>query len=152
MGFGGTLKPGKGAPFFLGRIGEDGLLRGYVCMYVEMWVWSDRYRREVGYDYTSDFIHAQCRRSGHHHNVTPLGGLRSDSLDYNATTTVQESSNTKTTPSLSHEHIALQAITSSADSIKEQKDTYCAWRHKFIVIWPMKVSPARRATRWVTPP
>lgn len=57
-----------------------------------------------------------------------------------------------TTSLLSHEHIALQAITSSADSIKEQNNTYGAWRHKFVVIRPMKVSPARRATRWVTPP
>lgn len=59
LGFGGTLKPGMGAPFFLVRMGEDGLLRGYVaCMYVEMWVWG--YRREVCYyDYISDFIHNQ---------------------------------------------------------------------------------------------
>jgi hypothetical protein len=57
LGFGGTLKPGMAALFFLARMGEDGLLRGYVaCMYVEMWVWS--VRREVGYDYIPDFIHA----------------------------------------------------------------------------------------------
>jgi hypothetical protein len=55
LGFGGTLKPGIGAPFFLGRMGEDGLLRGYVaCMYVEMWVWSDR-RGVCRYDYISQF-------------------------------------------------------------------------------------------------
>lgn len=48
LGFGGTLKPGMGALFFLDRMGEDGLLRGYVaCMCVEMWVRSDR--REVCY-------------------------------------------------------------------------------------------------------
>ena len=48
LGFGGTLKPGMGAPFFLDRMGEDGLLRGYVaCMCVEMWVWVWSDRREV---------------------------------------------------------------------------------------------------------
>ena len=32
LGFGGTLKPGMGA-IFLGRMGEEGLLRGYAaCM------------------------------------------------------------------------------------------------------------------------
>lgn len=37
FGFGGTLKPGMGT-IFLGRMGEEGLLRGYAaCMYVEMW-------------------------------------------------------------------------------------------------------------------
>jgi len=59
LGFGGTLKPGMGALFFLARMGEDGLLRGYVaCMYVEMWVWSVRREVGYGYDYISDFIHA----------------------------------------------------------------------------------------------
>jgi hypothetical protein len=38
LGLGGTLKPGMGATF-LGRMGEEGLLRGYAaCMCVEMWV------------------------------------------------------------------------------------------------------------------
>jgi hypothetical protein len=36
LGFGGTLKPGRGA-IFLDRIGEGGLLRGHAaCMCVEM--------------------------------------------------------------------------------------------------------------------
>lgn len=39
LGFGGTLKPGMGA-IFLGRMGEEGLLRGYAaCMVRRMWKW-----------------------------------------------------------------------------------------------------------------
>jgi len=57
FGFGGTLKPGMGANL-LGRMGEEGPLRGYAaCMYVEMWVCCSR-RGDVELDEKSltDFI------------------------------------------------------------------------------------------------
>ena len=71
LGLGGALKPGMGALFFLGRMGEDGLLRGYAaCMYVEMWVWSGRRWRTQREEYFR-FYTRPVRRTGSQ-NVIPL--------------------------------------------------------------------------------